>query len=277
MPKQHRKIAILGCGYVGAALGRALSAKGHDCVGTTTTKSRCDDIRSLGITPTVLTLDDTKRLSQLLADRDLVYLTVGAGRQKRDYREVYLRGAMHLLDAIKNTSVQQIVYTSSTRVYGQNDGSWVDEDSPTEPISEDGKTLVETERLLLEGARSQGVTATVLRLSGIHGPGRDPASRIAQHAGTTRSDGDVFVNLIHIDDIVTAMSALLNIEYDGVLNLSDDQPTPRRLFYNTLIARSALAPIRWTNPAPPTPRGKRIRNNRAKRELKLNLTHPTHT
>ena len=268
-------MAILGCGYAGAALGRALAADGFDCLGTTTTPRRVDDIRALGIRPVVIELDEAARLHEILLDRDLVFLTVAAGGERRDYREVYLAGAGRLLKAVEGTSVRRVIYTSSTAVYGQDDGTWVDEESPTEPLSENGRVLVETERCLLAGTQDGGICATVLRLSGIYGPGRGPHNRLAQLAGQERNDGDVYLNLIHVDDIVAAMRRLIDVDYHGILNLSDDSPTPRREFYDRILAVSGLPPIQWTPRAGPA-RGKRVRNNRIKSLLNLSLRHPMH-
>lgn len=268
------RVAVLGCGYVGSALVRRLAHAGHDCVATTTTPERVDAIRRLGAKPTVIRLAETRRLHALLCDREVVVLTAGAGGAKRSYREVYLDGARSVLRASAETPVGRIVYTSSTGVYGQNDGGWVDETSTTEPSSERGRILVAAERCLLQGAPAMGMTAAVLRLSGIYGPGRDPAERARAQAGRDRSDGDVYVNLIHLDDVVAAIATLVNASFHGVLNLTDDRPATRRERCDPLIAAAGLAPIRWTSESPPTARGKRVRNDLIKRALGLRLIHP---
>jgi nucleoside-diphosphate-sugar epimerase len=252
-----------------------LTAEEIDCVGTTTAPERVGDIQAAGIRPVVLELAQTDRVHALLLDRGVVFLAVAAGRAHRDYRQVYLEGARHLINASKNTPVRRLIYTSSTGVYGQDDGSWVDEDSPTQPVSERGRILVETEQCLLNGAARLGICATVVRLSGIYGPGRGPQNRLAQVAGGQRDDGDAYVNLIHLDDIVTAMRKLIEVEYHGVLNLTDDAPTTRRDYYDCLIAEAGLPPIQWIS-GDHTGRGKRVRNDRIKRLLNLSLQHPEH-
>ena len=133
---------------------------------------------------------------------------------------------------------------------------------------------------MLEGVRKPGgdapASATVVRLSGIYGPGRDPAKRIRSLAGTELTGGDVYVNMVHLDDIIAALEALLDLPHHGVLNLSDDCPTTRREFYDRTIAEGGLEPIRWLpGPAPPN-LGKRVRNDLIKRTLTLVLRHPTH-
>ena len=268
--------AIIGCGYVGSALGRSLAAGGCDCIGTTTTAAREDEIRMLGVRPVTIQLSEIARLNDLLRDRQVVFLTVAAGRTRRSYRQVYVDGIKHLLQAATGTAVRRVVYTSSTSVYGQDDGGWVDERSPTEPNTENGRVLLEAETCLLDGSQRGGIVTTVLRLSGIYGPGRDPAYRVARQAGQERTDGEVYLNLIHLDDIVTAMTALLDAKHHGFLNLSDDRPTTRREYYDRLIASAGLPPIQWTTGDTRLGCGKRVRNTLIKRTLNLTLKYPRH-
>jgi len=274
------KVAIVGCGYVGSALGSALARVGADVVGTTTSPHRTAELRAIGIRPLVLEHADVRRLHEALADREAVCLTVAPKRRGQDYREVYPAGVRNLLAAVAGTPVRRIIYTSSTRVYGQNDGSWVDERSPTEPADENGRILLEAERALLDGAAAFGgdahVTASVVRLVGIYGPGRDPTLRIRAAAGTERTDGDANVNLIHVEDIVAALLTLLTVPHHGILNLADDQPEQRRAYYDRVLSRAGLPPIRWASPGGPPVLGKRIRNDAIKRTLNLALRHPTH-
>ena len=274
------RIAILGCGYVGSALGKALVHRGHHVVGTTSTPSRAEEISTLGIVPEVLQLSECERLRQLLLDRDVVYLTVAASSRCTDYRQIYPKGAKSLLRAVPGTAVRRIIYTSSTRVYGQQDGSLVDEASPTEPTDEDGRILLEAERILLETRTaldtSQSIALTVVRLSGIYGPGRDFTKRVLRFSGQERFDGDRYVNLIHRDDIVLVLLGLLDLRHHGVFVLSDDRPTKRRVHYDRVIANAGLPSIRWLNNDSSTKLGKRVRNDLIKRTLDLELKYPTH-
>ena len=269
MHTPSRKIAIVGCGYVGGALGSALVRLGHDVVATTTTAARADELRALGLTPIVVRLQDVSQLHAALADRDDVFLMVAPKRGEQTYRDVYLDGIRYLVDALRGTSVGRIVYTSSTSVYGQSDGSWVDEDSPTEPLSDSGRMILASERALHDGAESLGVGVTILRLAGIHGPGRGPVNVVPRYAGQERDDGEAYVNLIHRDDIVDACVKLLDVAYDGVLNLCDGEPVLRRAYYDRLIAAADGQPIHWRRSATPIDRGKRVSNRRIRELLGL--------
>lgn len=285
MGRSKARVAIIGCGYVGMAAGRALFQAGHSVTGTTTTRERVAEIAACGIDPAVLDVADVPRSRAILATRDAVILCVGAGRGRRDYRAVYLAGVTNVLAAVQGSAVTRVIYTSSTRVYGQDDGSVVTENSSTIPVDEDGRTLLAAEQALLEGAarlpafvardRSKRLTATVLRLGGIYGPGRDPRERLAGLAGQVRDDGEVFVNLVHVDDIVAALVRLVSVPYHGVLNLCNDCPVLRRVYYDALLRKAGLAAIEWQGAADAAPRGKQVSNALLKRVLGLVLRHPT--
>jgi nucleoside-diphosphate-sugar epimerase len=181
--------------------------------------------------------------------------------------------------ACRDTPVRRIAYTSSTRVYAQDDGGWVDEDSPTEPPDDDGRALVQAERTLLDapgnGFLFPDSTVAILRLGGIHGPGRELSSRIHRAASSERIDGDAFVNLIHLNDIVEVMVLIPETRYHGVINVCDGRPMLRRELYDREIARAGLEPIRWGrrdrggSGAGGPPRGKRVSNDRLRQLLDL--------
>lgn len=272
------RVVIIGCGYVGSALGRRLVVDGYDVVGTTTSSQRVAAIRALGITPVVLDTADVGRLRHVLEDRDAAVLCVAPRADRRDYRVTYLQTARNLIEAARLTAVSRFIYTGSTRVYPQNDGEWVDENSPTQPTDENARILLETEQVLLDGAKSVGADrpalAAVLRLGGIYGPGRGALDSIFRSAGKQRDDGDFYLNRIHVDDIVAALAALLGSDFQGVLNLCDDHPQTRQSFFDAALASEGLAPIDWTSPSGRQNRGKRVRNDLIKTTLGLVLRHP---
>jgi len=264
---QHRRsVVIIGCGYVGTALARALVERDCDVVGTTRTPSRVGQIESTGARARLLTVQDAGAWRDELSDRQSVYLTIAAGRRDADYRDVYLPAAQNLAAALTGTDVSRIIYTSSTAVYGQTDGSEVDEHARVEPTSDNGCVLVETERALLDAAARQEVKApvhvSVVRLGGIHGPRRELTSLARRFAGTTRDDGDAYVNLIHRDDIVAALVALQNVSHHGVLNLTDNHPVRRRDLYDPILTGAGLPPIQWQPSAIANRLGKRVNSRR---------------
>lgn len=277
-PENNTRVAIIGCGFVGAAVGKALVELGCDVIGTTTTSSRASELKALGVRPVILDVSQTQRLAEVLADRQVAYLTVAPKQRGADYRSVYLMGARALVEAAGESSLRRIIYTSSTRVYGESGGQWVDESTPAQPADENGRVLLEAEAALLQGGNKpdRARCVTIVRLAGVYGRERDPLERIRSRADMERNDGEVYLNLIHIDDVVGALVRLLQVNHHGVLNLADDLPTKRRAYYDRVLSESHLPPIRWTNADAASPRGKRIRNELIKRTLGMTLQHPRH-
>ncbi|NOX59632.1 MAG: SDR family oxidoreductase, partial [Planctomycetes bacterium] len=254
----------------------ALVSCGVEVCGTTTSPDRMAEISACGIEPLLLDVNDRSRVCEAVGGNDAVYLCVGAGRS-RSYEDVYVPGAKSVAAAIESGDVSRVIYTSSTGVYAQDDGRWVDEESDTDPVSENGRLLLEAERILME--RSTGAVAkarvSVVRLGGIYGPGRELKHFVGRAANTERSDGNAYVNMIHIEDICAAMVGLLNVDHHGVLNLTDDYPVTRREFYDTILSQLSLPAVTWTA-GDGVAIGKRVCNKRIKKLLGIDLKHPAH-
>lgn len=271
-----QRVAIIGCGYAGTALGRMLVGAGRRVIGTTTTRKRLDELAALGIEPRLVGIDQADALRGAIDGCGAVVLAVSAGRNA-DYRAVYVEGARAVMHAVASTSARRLIYTSSTRVYGRDDGEWVDEQSPADPADERGRLLLEAERVLLDGTRQHpGIAVVVVRIGGIYGPGRDIVARIKASAGGENDSGDRYLNLVHINDVAAALALLVDSPFEGVLNLCGDSPRTRRELYDRVLAESGLPGIRWIPDAPGAEhRGKRVRNDLIKRTLGLTLSHST--
>jgi len=254
-----KRVAIVGCGYVGMAVGRRLVADGAELVVTTTTPARCRSLCEMGFIPVVARLDQVEVLRTLLVGCDAVLLTVSAGRGAKRYRRVYAEGAKNLVLALGGSGVRRIIYTSSTRVYRENAGGWVDENSSTRQVDSAGQALVEAENTLLNGGAKMGASTSVLRLGGIHGPGRDLVERIWAAAGSTRNDGEAFVNLVNVLDVVETIARLIPLQHHGVLNVTDGKPLVRRSLYDYHLKAHGRSPIHWQSSPDRTP-GKRVVN-----------------
>jgi nucleoside-diphosphate-sugar epimerase len=142
------------------------------------------------------------------------------------YHRIYFEGARLLLSELKP---QRLIFTSSTSVYAQNDGGWVDETSPAEPCRETGQILRATEELVLA---ARGV---VLRLGGIYGPQRSVLLRKFL-AGEARIEGggQRYVNQIHRDDAASSIVRLIEGDRSGIFNGVDNEPLAQRELYEWL-------------------------------------------
>ena len=229
------RVLIAGCGYVGTALGELLAARGLEVFGL----RRRPDASCAAIRPVVADLTRPATLRSIPAGVDLVFYTAAAGASSDDaYRAAYVDGLRNLLEALAAHPPRRALFTSSTAVYGQSDGSWVDEDSPAEPQGFSGRRLLEAERLLLGCGRP----AAVLRLAGIYGPGRTRLiDEVRGGAATVPESGEpLWTNRIHADDCARALRHLLRLPADamqGVWLGVDDEPADRTVVFDWLADR----------------------------------------
>jgi nucleoside-diphosphate-sugar epimerase len=254
---------ILGCGYLGRVVARRWLQQGHQVFALT--RSRIDELRSLGIEPVAGDVTDP---ALRLPAADTVLYSVGIDRfAGKSMREVYVDGLANVLDVLPG--VRRFVYVSSTSVYGQTDGDWVDETSPTEPAEESGRVVLECERLLRQ--RLSG--AIVQRFAGIYGPGRVIRRAAIERGEELASDPDGWLNLIHIEDGARAVVAAAERGEPGAtFNVADDRPATRREFYTEMAVLLKAPTARFAPAAERTNR--RIGNRRMREELGVDLQFP---
>ena len=205
------RVLIVGPGYVGLALGRQLVRRGHEVFGLRRSGDASGELHAAGIHPLVGDITRPETLAALPARFDWVVNCVSSTHGgAQEYRRVYLQGARNLVAWLAPTPPAKFVYTSSSSVYGQNDGSLVDETAPTEPPNETSRVLVETERVFLDAARERNFPAVVLRVAGIYGPGRGWWFKQFL-AGEARIEGEGLrtLNMIHRDDVAGCIIAAL--------------------------------------------------------------------
>jgi nucleoside-diphosphate-sugar epimerase len=274
---------IVGCGYVGLPLGAELAKQGHEVFGLRRSAGAETELRAAGIKPLLGDITKPDQLARLPASYDWVVNCVSAtGGGVEDYREVYLRGMKNLIAWLDSSPLKKFVYTSSTSVYGQNDGSLVTETSPIDPSAETGKVLVETEKALFEAARRRRFPAVILRLAGIYGPGRGYwFKQYLKNEARIEGAGERILNMIHRDDVVGAIIAALQHGHPGqVYNAADNEPVTQLSFFQWLSERLGkdLPPSIPHDPAALRRRGvtnKQVSNRRLKLELGYQFKYPT--
>lgn len=278
-----RRVLILGCGYVGLELGRQLAAAGHRVFGARRSAGDDDRVRAAGCLPVVADVTQPQTLSTLPGRFDWVVNTVSSSRGGLDeYRAVYLEGSVNVIRWLSGAPPEAYVYTSSTSVYGQTDGSWVDESSPAEPATDTGRILVEAEQVLLRAAQERGFPARLLRVAGIYGPGRGHLFQQfirGEPCGT--GDPRRWLNMIHRDDVAGALKAVLEYGTNGAIyNAADNEPVTQAAFLDWLaqqLGRPA-APVSTITPTRPRKRGltnKRVSARRLREEIGWVPRYPT--
>jgi len=219
------RVLIAGCGYVGAALGERLVLDSHDVWGL---RRRATPL-PLGVRALAADLGVAASLRDLPADLHYVfYMASPAGREDPLYRAAYVEGLRTLLQVLdqQKQRPQRVFFVSSTAVYAQDDGEWVDETSPTEPTHFTGRRLLEAEGVLMAGP----FAATVVRFGGIYGPRRASlVERVRTGRAVYRADRPHYTNRIHRDDCAGALRHLMQEDRLEKLYLGvDSEPAEER-------------------------------------------------
>ncbi len=211
------KLLLIGHGYLGQAVTRTFRERGWEVSAVSLSGDdgsiSCDigDREATGKLPTA----------------DFIVHCAASGRGGAEaYQHVYVDGCRHLAEAFPGTP---LLFTSSTSVYAQIDGSVVTEESPAIPDRETGELLLAAERITLAAG------GTVARLSGIYGPGRSVIlKKFLSGEAVIEEDGRRFLNQIHRDDAARAIFHLATTHAHGIFNVSDSTPLSQLACYEKL-------------------------------------------
>ena len=225
------KLLLIGHGYLGGKIALSFRADGWDVVPVTLHGGggsiACD----------VADADSVRSLRDHVSPDFIVHCAASGRGGAEAYQRVYVDGCRNLAGTFPETP---LLFTSSSSVYAQTDGSWVDETSPTIPERETGRLLLEAERITLAAG------GTVARLAGIYGPGRSVILRkFLNGEAVIEDDGRRFLNQIHRDDAARAIRMLAVSGATGVFNVCDSTPLAQKDCY------AALAEM-FSRPLPPT-------------------------
>jgi nucleoside-diphosphate-sugar epimerase len=264
-----------GHGYSARALSARLLPKGWRVIGTTRDAAKAEALRAEGVEPVTWPGGDLAPLAEA------THLLISAAPDEagdpvlRQAREAILAAAPRLRWA---------GYLSTTGVYGDHGGGWVDEGTPLAPSTRRGRLRVEAEAAWRALAEETGLPLHIFRLAGIYGPGRGPFAKV--RAGTARrivKPGQVF-SRIHVEDIAQVLEASMARPDPGaVYNLCDDDPAPPQevIAEAARLLRLPPPPEEDFESAELTPmarsfyaESKRVRNDRIKRELGVRLRYP---
>ena len=276
------RVLIVGCGYVGVPLGAELVRQGHEVFGMRRTTEGAGELQAAGIKPVAADITKTADLAGVQGPFDWVVNCVSSDRGGvEEYRRVYVEGTRNLVAWLSSTPPKKFVYTGSTSVYGQTDFSQVKESSPTEPASETGKALVETEKLLLEASQNKRLPAVILRAAGIYGPGRGHLFlQYLKNEARIAGQGERIINMIHRDDLVgIIIAALKNGRAGEVYNAVDDEPIAQIHFFRWLSETLGkwMPPFTEGTEAPERKRAatnKKVQNRKLKMELGYMFKYP---
>ena len=279
MNQSPGRLFCFGLGYTAEALGRALMADGWSVAGTCREAARREELAGLGMDAWLF--DGEQSLEDAAAAlAGATHLLASAPPGEDGDGAVFLHG----LDIAEVESLEWIGYLSTTGVYGNHRGLWVDEETPVSPSGARGRHRALAEDQWLEYWSSYGIPTQVFRLAGIYGPGRSPLDAVrCGRARRIDKQGQVF-SRIHRDDIVTVLRASMARPDGGrVYNVCDDKPAPPQdaVAFACELLGMAPPPLEPFHDAELSPMAlsfyadnKRVRNSRIKRELGVTLAYP---
>ncbi len=267
-----RTLLSLGHGYTAQSLARRLLPQGWTVIGTTRNPAAVDALQAPEVQMQVWPGSD---LGPALQRASHILVSIAPGP---DGDPVLAAHA----DLIRKARPEWVGYLSTTVVYGDHQGGWVDEDTPLTPGNDRGRQRVQAENQW----RATGLPVHIFRLAGIYGSGRGPFEKVRD--GTARrviKPGQVF-SRTHVDDIAQVLHASMSNPRPGTAyNVCDDDPAPPQdvIAYAAELLGLPIPPAVPIEQANLTPMGasfyaesKRVRNDRIKSELGVDLLYPTY-
>ncbi len=258
------RVLIAGCGYVGVATADLFHTAQWEVEGWTHSPESAAQLAAKPYRVRAIDIGERDAVNAATDAFDaVIHCASSGGGGAESYRHVYLEGVRNLFSGLRPGG---FLFTSSTSVYAQTDGEWVDEESATEPSHETGRILRETEEVV----RQEG--GLVARLAGIYGPGRSALLRkFLSGEARLENGGGRYQNQVHRDDVAAALLFLVTLTrkrwpMSRIINVTDNEPITQREGYQWLAAKLDRA-----LPAVATRTGGRKRGTSNKRVSNRNL------
>ncbi len=231
-------VLIIGCGYVGRRVARRERARGAPVTALARSADAAAALQALGLDTVRGDLDDPASLRTLVgAPRRVYYFAPPPASGVHDTR---MRA---FLAAVAAHPPQRIVYISTTGVYGDCHGEWVDEERLPRPAADRARRRLDAEQQLRAFAARSGCAVVILRVPGIYGPQRLPVERLQQRLPLLREDEAPWSNRVHVDDLVAACLAAMDRGRAGaVYNVSDGHPSTMTDYFRRVAEALGLEP-----------------------------------
>jgi nucleoside-diphosphate-sugar epimerase len=250
-PTSSRRRLIIGCGYLGKRVASRWLAAGDTVYATTRSRAHADQFEAMGLHPLQGDVTDAANGLPTPPTVDTVLWAVGFDRTApASYEDVHVTGLQRLLDRLPGQP--RFIFISSTGVWGDGSGGFVNETTPPTPAREAGRALVAAEARLQAHRHGPGV---VLRLAGLYGPDRLPRLADLQAGKPLPADPASWLNLIHIDDAAAVACDVAELSAPRPLYVvSDGSPIRRRDWYEGLARITGNPSPAW-DPAASQSRG----------------------
>ena len=278
MRGMSKNLLSFGHGYSAQALSRLLLPMGWNITGTTRSDEKASQLRDEGVTAVVWPGND---ISQALSQATHVLVSAGPS----EHGDPVLNALRDQI-AAKAKDLKWVGYLSTTGVYGDHQGGWVDETTPLTPSTRRGRFRQQAEQDWQDLAQEFGLPLHIFRLAGIYGPGRGPFSKVRNGTARRIIKANQVFSRIHVEDIAQVLAASIAQPNPGAIyNLCDDDPAPPQdvIAYAAELLNLPVPPAVAFEDADMTPmarsfyaESKRVRNDRIKTELGISLLYPTY-
>jgi nucleoside-diphosphate-sugar epimerase len=277
---QPPPVLIVGCGYVGRRLARQLRAEGRVVAGLVRSVDSAAALRQDGVTAIQADLDGTDLPALPSMGAELYYFAPPPGEGEHDPR------LERVLAALADSLPARIVYVSTSGVYGDCAGAWIDEAYPLNPMTPRARRRAAAEAALQAWSAATGVPVVILRVPGIYGPGKLPLERLRKGLPLLREADSPYTNRIHVDDLIAACRAAMVRGTPGAAyNVSDGSPSNMTDYFNRIadvtgLPRPPVVGREEIDALSPGMRGfmeesKRLDNRRMRGELGVELRYAT--
>jgi nucleoside-diphosphate-sugar epimerase len=271
---------ILGLGYSAGYFQHRFGSMFSATVGTVRQLSKADALAIKNLRPILFdghSISD--ELIGLLREADIVIDSVppfdGSAAIMSQVREV-LGSA---------TAPKQVIYLSTIGVYGDQGGAWVDELSPCSPGNERSQRRLAAEAAWLDWAKPGDVRISIFRLAGIYGPGQNALVSLRNGTAKRIIKPGQFFNRVHVEDIARSIAAAITLGFDGIVNVTDDAPSPPEdvVAFAAELLQLPVPPAVALDAADLSPmahsfyaENKRVSNRRLRHGLGVTLAYPTY-
>lgn len=214
-------VLIIGCGDVGRRIAAAYRAAGDAVTGVVRSAESAVALQQVGVTPLQFDLDADDLPALPSRNARLFYLAPPVDVGKDDVR------IERLLEHLELTGAPaRFLYMSTTGVYGDCDGRWIDENAPLNPSTLRAQRRIAAEKAMREWCATRGIPWIILRVPAIYGPGRLLTERLKSGQPTIRPEECSYTNRIHVEDLVSVCrAAMARAPKDSIYNVSDGQPS----------------------------------------------------
>ena len=257
------RVLIAGCGVIGVVVGDSLVKDGHEVYGL----KRHPPTGSQAINYIKADLSRSEDLQETSTSFDLViYILSPDDRSEQSYRKVFEHGLNNLVKVLsRQTTSPRYLFISSTSVYGQINGEWVDEESPTQPARTNGKIILQAEQTILANHRRN----CVIRFSGIYGRGENYLFDAVIENRKVQFQPPYYMNRIHWQDCVRVINMIANKMLAGenlepIYLASDDDPAPKWDVFSYLASVLGAQPPQKAVLSQDAVQNKRCSNRRLK-------------